>query len=160
MHTVKRKDQSCIFGCSTLHKQLCKSRTRSYQVVTSHTANINMCATSQKWHLTSSGIDPMCVKVVAQPNGFLFHNSHFQDTMVCFYHLITSLTELLEGVAAHSCSVLPFTQASCSVQTERGSNISVQSDVFFCFLHKLSRFHREVEQPLMQAQNNMFSNLL
>lgn len=44
----------------------------------------------------------MCVEAVAQPNGILFHNSHFQDIMVCSYQIITSLPELLEGEATKS----------------------------------------------------------
>ena len=48
----------------------------------------------------------MCVKAVAQPNGLLFRNSHFQDTMGCCYTLITSLPEPLKRQAVQSQLVL------------------------------------------------------
>ena len=63
-------------------------------------------AAYQKWRLTWSGIESMCVKAVAQPNGLLFRNSHFQDTMGCCYTLITSLPEPLKRQAVQSQLVL------------------------------------------------------
>lgn len=67
--------------------------------------------------MTSSGIGSMCVKAVAQPNGLLFHHSYFQDTMVCFYWLITSLLEVVVVVLHTRDSLQESATASHAIRT-------------------------------------------
>lgn len=57
----------------------------------------------------------MCVDAVAQPNGLLFHNSHFQDTTGCFYGSLRHSLIYLKG-RLHSCNFLPFTPANCGAE--------------------------------------------
>lgn len=84
-------------------------------------------AAYQKWRLTWSGIESMCVKAVAQPNGLLFRNSHFQDTMGCCYTLITSLPQ-------------PLKRTGCAVTT--------------CFMHK-HHFLERIRNSFSCKKNTM-----
>lgn len=84
-------------------------------------------AAYQKWRLTWSGIESMCVKAVAQPNGLLFRNSHFQDTMGCCYTLITSLPQ-------------PLKRTGCAVTT--------------CFMHK-HNFLERIRNSFSCKKNTM-----
>lgn len=84
-------------------------------------------AAYQKWRLTWSGIESMCVKAVAQPNGLLFRNSHFQDTMGCCYTLITSLPQ-------------PLKRTGCAVTT--------------CFMHK-HHFLERIRNSFFCKKNTM-----
>lgn len=72
----------------------------------------------------------MAVKAVTQPNGLLFHNPDFQDTVVCFSGLITSLLRAVVAVccAEESGRASHAIRTACARAGERGAYAAINEN--------------------------------